>query len=171
GASSLPRRLDATGLLETFTFWSVVPPQTAFEGIEELRPGYVRTVSARGSAEHAFWQPRFPMAGRGGFRGPLEEAAERVRSALDEAVRRRLLHADVPVGSYLSGGIDSSLVAALASRASHARLRTFSIRFEDAQYDETPYQRAAVSLIGSEHRELLVTRRDIAHALPGAVRH
>jgi asparagine synthase (glutamine-hydrolysing) len=171
GAPSLPRRLDAAGLVETFTFWSVVPPQTVFEGIEELRPGYVRTVSARGSAERAFWQPRYPVTGDCGPRLPLEEAAERVRTALEQAVRLRLLHADVPVGSYLSGGIDSSLVAALASRASHARLRTFSIRFEDAQYDETLYQRAAVSLIGSEHREILVTRRDIAEALPDAVRH
>jgi asparagine synthase (glutamine-hydrolysing) len=77
----------------------------------------------------------------------------------------------VPVGSYLSGGLDSSLIAALGRRAKGGKFCTFSIRFEDAEYDETPYQRAAASLIGSEHREILVTRRDIAEALPGAVWH
>jgi asparagine synthase (glutamine-hydrolysing) len=128
-------------------------------------------VSARGSAERAFWSPRYPSAARDRWHGSIEEAAERVRAALEDAVRLRVLRADVPVGSYLSGGIDSSLIAALGRRAKSGEFCTFSIRFEDAQYDETPYQRAAASLIGSEHREILVTRRDIAAALPEAVRH
>jgi len=170
GDPSLPRRFDPLGLAETFTFWSVVPPQSVFQGIEELRPGHVRTLSARGSTECAFWSPRYP-APEEGFRGSIDEAAERVRAALEEAVRQRVLRADVPVGSYLSGGLDSSLIAALARRANRGRFLTFSIRFADAEYDETPYQRAAAALIGSEHREIVVTRHDIAAALPEAVRH
>jgi asparagine synthase (glutamine-hydrolysing) len=170
GDPSLPRRFDPLGLAETFTFWSVVPPQSVFQGIEELRPGHVRTLSARGSTECAFWSPRYPAPGEG-FRGSIDEAAERVRAALEEAVRQRVLRADVPVGSYLSGGLDSSLIAALARRANRGRFLTFSIRFADAEYDETPYQRAAAAVIGSEHREIVVTRHDIAAALPEAVRH
>src|SRR5258706_169638 len=149
GDPSLPRRFDPLGLAETFTFWSVVPPQSVFQGIEELRPGHVRTLSARGSTECAFWSPRYPAPGEG-FRGSIDEAAERVRAALEEAVRQRVLRADVPVGSYLSGGLDSSLIAALARRANRGRFLTFSIRFADAEYDETPYQRAAAALIGSD---------------------
>jgi asparagine synthase (glutamine-hydrolysing) len=82
-----------------------------------------------------------------------------------------MLRADVPVGSYLSGGLDSSLVAALGRRAKGERFLTFSIRFEDAEYDETPYQREAAAAIGSDHREVLVRRRDIAEVFPDVVAH
>jgi asparagine synthase (glutamine-hydrolysing) len=96
---------------------------------------------------------------------------ERTRCALEQAVRLRMLRADVPVGSYLSGGLDSSLVAALGRRVKGDKFCTFSIRFEDAEYDETPFQRAVVALIGSDHREVLVRRRDIADAFPAVVAH
>ena len=79
--------------------------------------------------------------------------------------------ADVPVGCYLSGGLDSSLTAALGRRVKGESFRTFSVRFEDAEYDETPYQRAVARRIGSDHRELLVGRRDIAEAFPAVVAH
>jgi len=170
-APSLPRHFDPVGLVETFTFWSVVPPQSVFAGIAELRPGHVRTLSARGSAERPFWSPRYPTEKQPAFGGSLDEAAERVHSALERAVSMRVLRADVPVGSYLSGGLDSSLLAALAHRATGGRLRTFSIRFEDPEYDETPYQRTLAERLEVEHCELLVTRRDIAAAFPEAVRH
>ncbi len=168
---SLPRRFDPVGLAETFTFWSVVPPQSVFAGVAELRPGHVRTVAAGRSAERPFWSPRYPTEKQQAFGGSLDEAAERVRSALEKAVSMRVLRADVPVGSYLSGGLDSSLLAALARNATRGRLRTFSIRFEDPEYDETPYQRAVAQCLEVDHCELLVTRRDIAAALPQAVRH
>ena len=78
---------------------------------------------------------------------------------------------DVPVGSYLSGGLDSSLVAALAIGQRKGRLATFSLRFEDAEYDETSYQRLMAARIESEHHEIVVTRRDIAEAVPAVVAH
>jgi len=168
---SLPRALDPAGLAETFTFWSVVPPQSVFQGVSELEPGHVRTVSPRGTTDRAFWRPRYPVDGRNDFPISINEAAERVRSALEQAVRLRVLRSDVPVGSYLSGGLDSSLVAALGRRAKAGEFCTFSMRFEDAEYDETPYQRAVARRIDSEHRELVVRRRDIAAAFPQAVLH
>src|SRR4029434_10232850 len=79
--------------------------------------------------------------------------------------------ADVPVGSYLSGGLDSSLVAALGLRVKGHRFKTFSIRFEDAEYDETRFQREMSEYLGSDHAEVLVTRRAIAEAFPGVVAH
>jgi asparagine synthase (glutamine-hydrolysing) len=104
---------------------------------------------------------------------PLElgEAAERTRDALEQAVRLRMLRADVPVGSYLSGGLDSSLVALLGRRVKGGKFCTFSVRFEDAEYDETPYQRAVAAAIGSDHHEVLVRRADIADALPSVIAH
>ncbi len=171
GAPDLPRALDPVGLCETFTFWTVVSPQSVFQGVTELEPGHVRIVSRAGVEDRAYWAPRFPAGEGEGFRGSLEEAVERVRAALEQAVRLRMLRADVPVGSYLSGGLDSSLVAALGRRVKGDRFCTYSIRFEDAEYDETIYQRAVASLIESDHREIIVRRADIAGAFPDVVAH
>ncbi len=168
---AITRALDPVGLAETFTFWTVVPPQSVFEGIAELEPGHVRTISPNGIADRAFWAPRYPGAGTAPPAGSLDEAVERVRAALEEAVRLRMLRADVPVGSYLSGGLDSSLVAALGRRVKGDKFCTYSIRFEDAEYDETRYQRAVAELIESDHREILVRRADIAAAFPAVVTH
>jgi asparagine synthase (glutamine-hydrolysing) len=82
-----------------------------------------------------------------------------------------MLRADVPVGSYLSGGLDSSLIAALGLRAKGARFLTFSLRFEDPEYDETAYQRAMAAHLGSEHHEVVVSRSDIARVFPEVILH
>jgi asparagine synthase (glutamine-hydrolysing) len=171
GDAAIPRELDPVGLAETFTFWTVVPPQSVFRGITELEPGHLRIVSRRGVEDRAFWRPRYPTSPDAGAPATIADAAERTRDALERAVRLRMLRADVPVGSYLSGGLDSSLVAALGRRVKGGSFCTFSIRFEDAEYDETPYQRSVAALIGSDHRDVLVRRSDIAEALPRVVAH
>jgi asparagine synthase (glutamine-hydrolysing) len=167
----IPRAFDPAGLAETFTFWTVVPPRSVFRGVEELEPGHVRTVCRGEVHDRAFWRPHYPERPEEGFRGTLDEAAERVGAALEEAVRLRMLRSDVPVGSYLSGGLDSSLVAALGRKAKGDRFLTFSLRFQDADYDETPYQREVAALIGSDHRDVVVRRADILEALPAVVAH
>ena len=164
--AAIPRAFDPAGLEQTFTFWSVVPPQSVFKGIEELRPGYLRTYQGGRFKEKAFSQPSY-----GGFTGSLDEAIDGVRSAVEDATRLRMLRADVPVGSYLSGGLDSSLVAALGRRFAGERFQTFSLRFADAEYDETPYQRLMAQHIGAEHHEIVVSRGDIADAFPQVIRH
>ena len=171
GAPSIPRALDPVGLSETFTFWTVVPPQSVFRGVTELEPGHVRTVTPRGSAERAFWAPAYPVPGGAAFDGSIDQAAERVRDALERAVELRMLRSDVPVGSYVSGGLDSSLVAALGRRVKGEKFSTFSIRFEDAEYDETDFQREVARQIESDHHEVLVRRADIAAAFPEVVAH
>ncbi len=168
---AITRALDPVGLAETFTFWTVVPPQSVFQGVTELEPGHVRMVSRQGVEDRAFWTPRYPTGERAGSPPSLDEAVESVRDALEEAVRLRMLRADVPVGSYLSGGLDSTLVAALGRRVKGDKFCTFSVRFEDAEYDETLYQRAAAAHIESDHREIVVRRWDIAAAFPEVVAH
>ncbi len=171
GAPSFPRELDPVGLDETFTFWTVVPPQTVFKGVTELEPGHAR-VWRRGAFVHdvAYWKPRYPEGPAHLFQGTLQDATEALSFALEEATRLRMVRADVPVGSYLSGGLDSSVIAALAQRAKPSGFRTFSLRFADAEYDETPYQRAMVERLGTEHSEVLVSRKQIADVFPAVVR-
>ncbi len=168
---SIPRALDPEGLDETFTFWTVIAPRTAFQGISELRPGHVRTYAGGVVRERAFWRARFPMGDEGKFRGSLDDAVVAVREALREATRLRMLRADVPVGSYLSGGLDSSLVAALALEFKGNQFSTFSLRFEDDEYDESAFQSTMVRSLGSAHHEVVVSRQDIARAFREVIFH
>ena len=119
----------------------------------------------------AFWSPRFPASGNGEFRGSVQEASERVLEELRRATSLRMLRSDVPVGSYLSGGLDSSLVAALGLEAKGSQFNTFSLRFADAEYDETEFQREMVRRLGSDHHEIVVRREDIAQVFPEVIAH
>lgn len=168
---SLPRQLDAEGLDQIFTFWAPVAPRTAFAGIHEVEPGTVRCYTPTGVTVERSYDPGFPASADEGFRGSVDEAAERVRAALTDATGLRMLRADVTVGSYLSGGLDSSFIAALGLQAKGRGFATFSLRFADAEYDETPYQRAMSEFIGSDHHELVVTRDDIARVFPETITH
>ncbi|RWM07761.1 MAG: asparagine synthase (glutamine-hydrolyzing) [Mesorhizobium sp.] len=172
--AAIPRAFDPAGIDQTFTMWTVVPPQSVFQGIRELPPGHVRLYENGVAREYPFWQPRFPeIDGREHDRsgGSLDDAVEEVRVALEAATALRIVQADVPVGCYLSGGLDSSLVAALGRRFAGERFQTFSLRFADAEYDETHFQRLVAARTGSEHHEVVVSRSDIASVFPEVIRH
>jgi asparagine synthase (glutamine-hydrolysing) len=173
---AIPRALDPEGLRQTFCLWSPVAPRTAFLGVEELPPGHVRSYDRSGAVrEEAFWRPDYPESRAEGtpglFAGSFAEAATAVRGALTRAVELRMLRSDVPVGSYLSGGLDSSLIAALGREVKGERFHTFSLRFEDAEYDETPFQRQMAARLGTEHAEVVVSRGDIARIFPDVILH
>lgn len=171
--ADIPRAFDPVGLSQTLTFWTVAPPQGVFQGVTELEPGHVRVYKNGTVRDRAYWSPSYPVSGvaQSAFQGSLEDAVNEVRSALENATSLRMLRADVPVGSYLSGGLDSSLVAALGRRFAGNRFQTFSLRFEDAEYDETEYQRLMVNGLGSEHHEVVVSRSDIANVFPEVIYH
>ncbi|MBM4782527.1 MAG: asparagine synthase (glutamine-hydrolyzing) [Archangiaceae bacterium] len=172
GAPTFSREIDPVGLDETFTFWTVVPPQSVFKGVRELEPGHV-AVWRDGKFVHdvAYWSAKYPVGAEHRFNGTLDDATQALAGALENATKLRMVRADVPVGSYLSGGLDSSLVAAMAARAKPSGFKTFSLRFADAEYDETPYQRAMVQRLGTEHAEVVVSRKDIADVFPKVIRH
>ncbi len=168
---SFPRAFDPVGLDQVFTFWTTIAPRTVYQGIQEVEPGEVR-VYAGGTVRTArAYTPAFPAEEGDGFRGSIDDAVAAVRAALEAATSLRMLRADVPVGSYLSGGLDSSLIAALGLRAKGAKFSTFSLRFEDAEYDETAFQLAMAAHLGSEHHDVLVRRGDIAAIFPDVIRH
>jgi asparagine synthase (glutamine-hydrolysing) len=167
----IPRELDPAGLGESFTLWSVVPPQSIFRGIRELEPATVRTIEGGTASDAVHWIPGYAVGSDGRFAGSIDEATEAVGAALQQATRLRMLRADVPVGSYLSGGLDSSLAAAFGLAAKGERFQTFSMRFEDEEYDETQFQRLMVAQLGSQHHEIVVRRRDIAEVFPEVIEH
>ena len=166
----IPRAFDSVGLDRALTFWTTVAPRTVFQGVHELEPGHVRTFES-GQVRDVDLSPPWFYGKAAEFKGDLQEAVGAVESALTEAVEMRMLRADVPVGSYLSGGLDSSIVAALGKHFSRGQFQTFSLRFDDPEFDETQYQRRVASHLGSQHHEILVSQNDIASALPEAIFH
>ena len=133
--------------------------RTGLRGIHKLPPGHV--LVAEGDAERIerYWRAEPTEAGAG-----EQEWLERVRRTVDEAVRKRLV-ADVPLGALLSGGIDSSIVVALMAQASSEPVRTFTVGFADARYDERAYARLVATRYGTVHEELEI-REDVAATLP-----
>ena len=147
---SLPRELDLDRL-DAFLALQYVPgPETALRAVRKVPPGHV-LVWERGSITvEPYWQLEPAQADRSD-----EEWLEHVRATVGAAVRRRLI-ADVPLGALLSGGIDSSVVVALMAQASAEPVRTFTIGFPDARYDEREYARAVSERYGTRHEELEV---------------
>jgi asparagine synthase (glutamine-hydrolysing) len=172
GAPDFPRALDPLGLDDTFTFWTVLAPRSVFRGVAELEPGHLRVIDAAGVRDTAYYTPRFPAGGLAPLSGSVDDAAAAVRTALARATELRMLRADVPVATYLSGGLDSSLVSALALAATGgSAFHTFSLRFEDHEYDEGAYQRRMAARLGSVHHEVTATRGEIARVFPDVIAH
>ena len=166
--NSLPRRFDPAGLNEIFTFWCPVAPRTAFDGISELEPGHFAILHEGKLESRQYWTISFPPAVSEKSQS-LEENGERLRSCLINAARLRFLRSDVPVGAYLSGGIDSSVTASIIARYTHAPLKTFSLRFTDSEFDEGPYQREMIERLGTDHQTVVVSASDIGNIFPDVV--
>ena len=161
--------LDRDGLDQVFTLWTPLPGRTVFQGVEEVPPGHWMQVSARGERLTRYWD--FP------FLPPGEQTADRgeallgaISETLEDAVRLRL-RADVPVGAYLSGGLDSAGLTAIVATRFNSDLRTYGLRFEEAAFDEGTYQRLMVDHLGTRHQEAPVSNRQIAERFPEVVWH
>ena len=150
-------RVDTRSLDAYLSQRAVAAPYTLFEGIRKLPPAHLLRVGERGIEQpRRYWQ--FPS------QAPLppspREAIDQVAATLREAVATALV-ADVPVGAYLSGGVDSSLIVALMSELRQGSgVKTFSAGFGDPRYDELPYARQVSQLLGTEHHEVAVTPDD-----------
>ena len=167
----VPRGLDRRGIAQVFTYWASIAPQSVFSGIEEMPPATVRVYDRNGGMkEERYWTPRFPESEPVKVMTFLEASAQ-LLDHLRRATALRMLRADVPVGSYLSGGLDSSLIARLGRESAHGSFQTFSIRFADAEFDETQFQRSLARTLDSVHNEIVVSRQDIAVAFPDVIRH
>ncbi len=155
-------RLNHDALAEFLTFNKLAAPATLFEGIHKFHPGHLMVVSDRGIVRYEpFWEPR-PAIGTERSRDDCQVA---IRTALEDSVDLRMV-SDVPVGAFLSGGVDSSAVAALMAARSSSPLRTYTIGFDEPAYDEREYARTIADAIGAEHHERVVSKEDLEAFLP-----
>jgi asparagine synthase (glutamine-hydrolysing) len=168
-APGLSATLDLEALDEIFTFWVAIPPRTAFKGVCLLPPGHSLIVEDGRVRMLPYWRPSFPSPDRYTHRNPAE-LAEELRALLLDATRLRL-RSDVPVGAYLSGGLDSTVIAALAHDLAPGRLRTFSVEFDSAEYDESSFQRDAIEYLHTEHTGVRCSSESIAAVFSDVVWH
>jgi asparagine synthase (glutamine-hydrolysing) len=165
---SIPRNLDFKGLDEIFTWWTTSPPRTAFENINELEPGAFIRIKSGKIDKKQYWAMDFPV--EFDLNRDLNSWAEELHSLLVDAVRLRL-RADVPVGAYLSGGLDSSATAALIKNFTDTKVETFSIAFHDKAYDESGYQNQMAEFLGTNHHQIQCSYKDIAENFPKVIWH
>lgn len=161
----VPAAPDPEGIDEIFTLWGPRPPRTPFAGISQVAPGGV-LVWERGEivSDRRWWTP--DVAGAPDDRATAGELEDLLR----ESIRLRL-RADVPVGTYLSGGLDSSLITAIAQQETTHQLRTFSLAFSDSRFDERAHQEEVAAAIGTDHHVVEIGSQEIAGALPDVVEH
>jgi asparagine synthase (glutamine-hydrolysing) len=163
------RRIDR-GAIEMYLRYTYVPaPWSVYEGISKLMPGTMLTFdpATRAIETTTFWSAG-EAATRGitdRFCGTEEEASHELEHLLRDAVRLRMV-SDVPIGLFLSGGVDSSLVAALMQAQNDAPVRTFTLGFTDASYDEAPFAAAVARHLGTNHTEMYVTPEDAMGVIP-----
>jgi asparagine synthase (glutamine-hydrolysing) len=158
----IPRQLDPVSMDQVFTFWTTLPGRTAFENIFELPPGHTLTIKAGQVRLNRFWRIPF-CSHRDKLTTPLPQLVEQTNAILHDAIRLRL-RADVPVGCYLSGGIDSSGISARVVRDFDSQVHTFGIRFQEAAFDEGDHQQLMVKRLGVHHTELLASNLRIGQA-------
>jgi asparagine synthase (glutamine-hydrolysing) len=163
------RELDPVALEQIFTFWAPLSPRTAFRGVLELPPGHWLLLDGPREELRRYWNPEFRSKSAEQDRS-TDVLVEEFRSLLIDAVRIRL-RADVPVGAYLSGGLDSSVIAAVVRRYTSNRLSTFSIAFADEKFDESSFQQQMARELGTEHQVVRATHADIAGVFPDVIWH
>lgn len=161
--------LDMESLDQVFTYWSPLPGRTAFKGIHEVPAGHYMVADRRGITTSRYWTLDFSDEPAGVGKGE-SYYAERLLELLVGSTRLRL-RADVPVGAYLSGGLDSSTIAAIVRRYTGNRLKTFSIAFSDKHFDERAFQERMAEHLGTEHVSMECTDADIAEVFPEVVWH
>jgi asparagine synthase (glutamine-hydrolysing) len=148
----VPRELDSAALLDYLTYQYVPRPRTIYQGLSKLAPGWQAVFENGTLTAKPYWTPDFNAEES----LPYDQQCRRLRQTLAEATRLQL-RSDVPLGAFLSGGIDSTVVVGLMAEALDRPVRTFSIGFAEKEFDETEFARAAALHLKTEHHELRAT--------------
>jgi asparagine synthase (glutamine-hydrolysing) len=162
---TIPREVDPAAIDAYVALGYVPAPLTALRGVRKLPAAHTLVLQDGRVTIEPYWRLDYSVKAD----LPVEEWCERIRAAIREATRRRMI-ADVPLGAFLSGGIDSSAVVAAMAEQSSEPVRTFSIGFDHEQFDELPYARRIAEHFGTEHEEFRV-HAEAADIVPRIVRH
>lgn len=161
---SLPLEIDSEALELYFQFNNVPAPMTIFKGVKKVLPGnYIVIDSCGGVQEKQYWHygsECFDLSSRS-----EEDVINSLESMLDQAVKSQM-HADVPLGAFLSGGVDSSLIAALMQKNSSRPVKTFTIGFNDKKYNEAEHAAKVAKFLGTDHSELYLDAGDVLDIVP-----
>lgn len=166
--ASIPRAIEPGAVADYFDYGYIPAPRTVLKGFRKLEPGCLLSVDVHRAAPPAprqYWQLDF-------LADPLPDSPQtlqRLEEELHDAVRLELV-SDVPLGAFLSGGLDSSLVVSLMARHASERVKTFSVGFEEERFSEVQYARAVAAHVKTDHHEHTV-RSDVATLLPKLVYH
>lgn len=167
--TALPRALNPEVLGEIFTFWSPAGEETVFQDIRQLNPGCLLKIDQQGKiTQKCYWQ--IPFADSSWSTASEQDLAEQLRELLIDATRIRL-RADVPVGAYLSGGLDSSTITSLITHFTDNELKTFSVTFNDKVYDEQEQQQEMVDFLHTDHHSIRCSYTSIGESFPDVIRH
>ena len=167
--AGISREIAPQIISEIFTFWSPAGEETVFTGVKQLLPGHFMEVNASGMQNpERYWS--IPFCPNVPGSRTEESYAEELRALLIDSVRLRL-RADVPVGAYLSGGLDSSAITSLIKHYTDNSLKTFSVSFKDKVYDETIEQQEMVKYLGTDHQQVTCSYNDIADSFPDVIWH
>ncbi len=168
----VPRRLSTAGLVNYLTFGSIYDPDTLIDNVSALRPGHYLEWQSGRLRDVEYWDFA-PSASNGNLGKPAVEtrlqAEKQIHDLLYEAVEQQTV-SDVPLGVFLSGGIDSSTLVAILSRSGRGKLNTFSLAFREPEYNESAYCRTIARRFCTEHHEVLISQRDALDAIPDAIR-
>ena len=163
---AISRRISPLSISKYLTFGYIPAPHTIFDGVHKLEPGHWLQFSEQGLKRSCYWD--LPMEDNPVSPGTLDELSEELRAILGDAVVKHL-RSDVPVGVFLSGGIDSSALVALAAGKVSGKLHTFSVGFEESSYDESPYARMVAERYGTEHHHEVLSSQRAVGLLPSVM--
>lgn len=164
-----PLEIDPRGLAQVFALWSTVGERTVFKDVMSVPPGCMLICEGGRRRLERYWSWKFPDSA--GVRSvSMQDAAAEIRELLSDAVRLQL-RADVPVGAYLSGGLDSSGIVALVRSDRSIHLRTFSVAFQNSEFDESVHQLELARVFGTEHSVVQCGPTDIADIFPRLIWH
>jgi asparagine synthase (glutamine-hydrolysing) len=164
----IPRKLSTAGIDSYLTNGSVEAPLTIVDGIKQLLPGHVLHVRANDARQIEIADTEFAAPKPQSIESNRKDAVARLRHELEESVRLHLV-SDVPLGVFLSGGMDSSALVALMSRIGTQRPKTFSIVFDEAKFTEAPFSRAVAERFNTDHSEIRLSEDRLLEILPRAI--
>ena len=167
--NALKREIDPQAIRDIFTFWSTHGERTSFKDVNQLKPGHLLVINKNHEITvKDYWQ--IPLGLKPPFNKGEGEICKKLKGLLIDSVRIRL-RADVPVGAYLSGGLDSSIITNIIHRYTDSPLKTFSVSFTDKVYDESEEQRLLAGHLGTEHNVVSCSYKKIADLFPRAIWH